>query len=181
MTTPIIIEEYDPQWPQRFDSIRSRIAAVLGSFATTIEHIGSTAVPGLAAKPIIDVDVLLESAEDLPQVIARLKAIGYEHRGTLGIPGRDSFKAPQHDIHHHLYVCSAPDTEFFRHVAFRDWLRAHPKDAEDYARLKRSLAGKFSVDRETYTQGKADFIQEILRRADLENREHSSRATRTIL
>ena len=180
MTTPIIIEEYDPQWPQRFDAIRSRIAPVLGTFAAAIEHVGSTAVPGLAAKPIIDIDVLLKSTEDLLEVIAKLKAVGYEHEGTLGVPGRDAFKAPAHDIHHHLYICSNPGTEFFRHIAFRDYLRAHPEDAEDYTRLKRSLAGKFSIDREAYTQAKTDFIEQVLQRADLENTEHSPRATRTI-
>lgn len=180
MTAPIIIEDYDPQWPQQFDAIRSRIAPVLGTFASAIEHVGSTAVPGLAAKPIIDIDVLLQSDKDLPPAIAKLAGIGYQHQGTLGVLGRDAFKAPGHDIHHHLYVCSTPDTEFFRHIAFRDYLRMHPKDAEDYARLKRSLAGKFSVDRETYTQAKTDFVQEILRRADLENAEHSPRSTRTI-
>jgi GrpB-like predicted nucleotidyltransferase (UPF0157 family) len=181
MTDPIIIEDYDPQWPQQFNAIRSRIAPVLSTFASAIEHVGSTAVPGLAAKPIIDIDVLLKSAQDLPRVITELKTVGYEHQGTLGVPGRDAFKAPGHDIQHHLYVCSTPGTEFFRHIAFRDYLRAHPKDAEDYARLKRSLAGKFSVDRETYTHAKTDFIQEILRRADLEKTEHSLRTTRTII
>ena len=180
MTTPIIIEEYDPQWPERFDEIHSRIASVLGSLATAIEHVGSTAVPGLAAKPIIDIDILLKSARDLPPVVAKLTAAGYEHRGTRGVSGRDAFRAPGHDIHHHLYVCSAPGSEFFRHIAFRDYLRTHPKDAEDYARLKRSLAGKFSVDREAYTQAKTDFIHEILQRPDLENAEHSSRGSRTM-
>jgi GrpB-like predicted nucleotidyltransferase (UPF0157 family) len=180
MTPPSMIEEYDPQWPQQFDAIRSRIAPVLGTFASAIEHVGSTAVPGLAAKPIIDIDVLLKSPKDLPPVIAKLKAVGYEHQGTLGVPGRDAFKAPGHDIHHHLYLCSTLGTEFLRHIAFRNFLRAHPADAEDYARLKRSLAGKFSVDRQTYTHAKTDFIQEILRRADLEKAEHSPRSTRTL-
>ncbi len=181
MTTPIIIEDYDPQWPQRFDAVRSRIASVLGTFAAAIEHVGSTAVPGLAAKPIIDVDVLLRSAKDLPRVIAKLKAVGYEHQGTLGVPGRDAFKTPAHDIDHHLYVCSTQGAEFFRHIAFRDYLRTHPKDAEDYSRLKRSLAGKFSVDRDAYTHAKTDFIEDILRRSDRETAEHSSRATRTTI
>jgi GrpB-like predicted nucleotidyltransferase (UPF0157 family) len=179
MTTLIIIEQYNPQWPQQFDAIRLRIAPVLDRFATAIEHIGSTAVPGLAAKPIIDIDVLLKSARDVPRVTAKLTAVGYQHQGTLGVPGRDAFKAPGHDIHHHLYVCSTPDTEFFRHIAFRDYLRKHPNDAGDYARLKYSLAGRFSVDRDTYTQAKTDFIQEILRRADLEKAEHFPRAERT--
>ena len=179
MTTPIIIEDYDPHWPLRFEAIRERLASVLGTFATAIEHVGSTAVPGLPAKPIIDIDVLLKSVEDLPQVVATLTAIGYQHQGTLGIPGRDVLKAPGHDIHHHLYVCSTPGTEFLRHIAFRDYLRSHPKDAEDYARLKHSLAGKFSVDRDAYTHAKTDFIEEILQRADLKTTEHSSPAART--
>ncbi len=180
MTAPIMIEEYDPQWPQRFDAIHSRIAPVLGALASAIEHVGSTAIPGLAAKPIIDIDVLLNSPKNLPQAITKLQAIGYEHQGTLDVPGRDAFKAPGHDIQHHLYVCSTPDTEFSRHIAFRNYLRTHPTDAEDYAQLKRSLAGKFAVDRETYTRAKTDFIEEILRRAQLENTEHSPRATRII-
>jgi GrpB-like predicted nucleotidyltransferase (UPF0157 family) len=163
MTGPIIIENYDPLWPQRFEQIRARIAPTLGPLSAAIEHIGSTAVPGLAAKPIIDVDVLLKSSADLPLAISKLALLGYLHQGNLGIPGRDAFQAPYHDAPHHLYVCSPESPEFLRHVALRDHLRTHPKDAEAYSNLKRELARKFSLDREAYTQAKTNFIEQILR------------------
>lgn len=179
MTEPIIIEEYDPQWPKSFETIRLRIAPVLVKFAAAIEHVGSTAVPGLAAKPIIDIDVLLRSDKDLVAVIKKLAALGYQHKGTLGVAGRDAFRAPGHDIRHHLYVCEPNGGEFLRHIAFRDYLRHHPKEADDYAILKRSLSGKFSIDRATYTQAKTEFVEEILRRARIEIPELFSRAQRT--
>lgn len=179
MTEPIIIEEYNPQWPESFEQICSRIKPAIGKFAAAIEHVGSTAVPGLAAKPVIDIDVLLKSDKDIAPVTKKLAGLGYEHRGTLGIAGRDAFRAPAHDIRHHLYVCAAEGREFFRHLAFRDYLRRHPNDAADYARLKKSLSGKFSIDREAYTEAKTEFIEEILRRTSLEKAEHLSRAHRT--
>jgi GrpB-like predicted nucleotidyltransferase (UPF0157 family) len=180
MTTPIIIEEYDALWPVQFDTIRSRIASALGTFAAAIEHIGSTAVPGLPAKPIIDLDILLHSTADLPAVISKLKALGYEHQGTLGIPGREAFRAPAHDVPHHLYVCLPGCQEYLRHIAFRDYLRTHPKDADAYASLKHNLSGRFSIDRDAYTQAKTEFIEKILRRANATNAEHSSFPKRTI-
>lgn len=109
MTAPIIIRDYDPLWPQQFETFRSRIAAALPRLATAIEHVGSTAVPGLAAKPVIDIDVLVRSATDLPLVIKRLASVGYEHHGDLGVTGREAFRAPADYCPHHLYVCP-PDT-----------------------------------------------------------------------
>lgn len=179
MTTPIIIEEYDPSWPRSFESICSRITPAIGKFAKIIEHVGSTAVPGLAAKPIIDIDVLLKSPGDLPLAIAALEGLGYQHQGTLGITGRDAFQAPTHDVPHHLYVCSPGSVEFSRHITFRNYLRRHAKDAAEYARLKRNLSGRFSIDHEAYTDAKTEFIEEILRRARLETREHLFRPRRT--
>ena len=179
MTVPIIIEDYDPSWPRSFEAIRDRIIPAIGEFVTAIEHIGSTSVPGLAAKPIIDIDVLLRSSDGLRVVIAALEGLGYQHQGTLGIPGRDAFVAPSHDVRHHLYVCSPEAPEFQRHIMFRDYLRQHPKDAAEYARLKRNLSGRFSIDREAYTEAKTEFIEEILRRARLQSREHLFRPRRT--
>jgi GrpB-like predicted nucleotidyltransferase (UPF0157 family) len=106
MTAPITIEDYDPLWPEKFETLRSRIAQVLNELATAIEHVGSTAVPGLAAKPIIDVDILLRSATDLPIVCTRLGSLGYEHRGDLGVAGREAFRTPPGQIPHHLYTCT---------------------------------------------------------------------------
>lgn len=166
MTAPImiIIEDYNPFWPQQFETLRLRVAQALGPLAVSIEHVGSTAVPGLASKPTIDVDVLLRSADDLRVATDRLFLLGYLHRGDLGIPGREAFRAPLHDVPHHLYVCSPGYGEYERHIAFRDHLRNHPDDAKAYAALKRELARRYRNDREAYTEAKSGFVNSILER-----------------
>jgi GrpB-like predicted nucleotidyltransferase (UPF0157 family) len=166
MTAPIVIAEYDPVWAQQFETLRSRISPALGPLAGAIEHVGSTAVAGLAAKPIIDIDVVLRWRGDLGAAIKKLYPLGYLHRGDLGIPGRESFQAPLHDFPHHLYLCLPPYREFDRHIAFRDFLRTHPDDVVAYARLKRQLAGAHRADREAYTRAKSEFVQSILQRAN---------------
>lgn len=165
MSNPVIIVGYDPGWPGLFEALRKRIAAALGEMAAAIQHVGSTAVPGLAAKPIIDIDVLLACETNLPAAIDRLASVGYLHQGDLGIPQRESFRAPAGDPPHHLYVCPPSSIEFRRHVAFRDYLRAHPKDAEAYGDLKRALAERFRDNREAYNDAKGDFVRELTSRA----------------
>jgi len=162
-STPIVLEEYDASWAREFEALREKIAGALGEVAAAIEHVGSTSVPGLAAKPIIDLDVLLRTEDEIPLAIERLAAIGYQHQGDLGVSGREAFRAPGSGFPHHLYVCS-PE-QFRRHVAFRDFLRTHPEDAQAYARLKRELAREFADDRDAYTRGKSEFVEEILGRA----------------
>ena len=179
MTMPIIIEEYDPQWPKSFEGIRSRLEPAIGRFAAAIEHVGSTAVPGLAARPIIDIDVLLKANDDLTHLVDKVSALGYRREGTAGIAEREAFQSPGHDIRHHLYICASDRQEFLRHLALRDYLRRHPSDANEYARLKRSLSGRFSTDPEAYTQAKSEFIEGVLRRARVEIPELFSRAHRT--
>jgi GrpB-like predicted nucleotidyltransferase (UPF0157 family) len=166
MTAPIIIAEYDPVWAQQFERLRSRIAPALGPLAAAIEHVGSTAVAGLAAKPIIDIDILLRERHDLAAAIKKLYGLGYLHRGDLGIAGRESFRAPTHDFAHHLYLCLPEYGEFDRHIAFRDYLRTHPDDVAAYARLKRQLAAEHSTDRDAYTRAKSEFVKFILQRAN---------------
>ena len=163
MVNPVIIEDYDPQWPQLFEALRSRLSSVLNELAISIQHVGSTAVPGLAAKPIIDIDVLLRSSTDLPVVIRKLAELGYEHKGDLGVAGREAFRAKSAAVEHHLYVCWPGSREFDRHVTFRNYLRSHPAEANAYALLKRELASKFGDDREEYTQAKSEFVERILR------------------
>jgi len=164
MKAAITVCDYDPRWPEQFEKLRTQIAGLLVELAASIEHIGSTAVPGLAAKPIIDIDVLLRSEADLPAAIQRLASIGYSHLGDSGIAGREAFQAPVGDIPHHLYVCLREDGEYRRHVALRDHLRTHPKDAHAYAALKIELSRKFGNDREAYTGAKTNFITNVLRR-----------------
>ena len=158
----IVIADHDPRWPAVFAQLRDHVANALGSLATRIEHVGSTAVPGLAAKPIIDVDVVIATRDDLPAVIRRLHPFGYRHEGDLGVPGREAFTAPTGTPPHHLYVCAADSAALARHLAFRDLLRAHPDTAHAYGELKRSLARRLRGDRAAYTEAKTAFIEQAL-------------------
>lgn len=162
MANIVLIENYDPSWPALFTVLCSKLSATLGDLAASIEHVGSTAVPGLAAKPILDIDVLLRSAEDLPLAIEKLTSLGYCHQGDLGISGREAFTTPPTATPHHLYICLPDSLAFRRHILFRDYLRVHPADAQAYADLKRRLASQFVDDRVAYTEAKTDFIRSIL-------------------
>jgi GrpB-like predicted nucleotidyltransferase (UPF0157 family) len=165
MWKPVIVVDYDPAWVGVFEALRKQIAGVLGDTASAIEHIGSTAVPGLAAKPIIDIDVLLTSETVLPEAIERLARLGYVHQGDLGISEREAFLTPSGAPAHHLYVCPPNSREFQRHVAFRDYLRTHPTEAKAYGDLKKALAARFRDDREAYMAGKDEFVRELVARA----------------
>ena len=163
---PITVVDYDPAWPAVFEAIRQRIASALGSLALRIEHMGSTSVPGLAAKPIIDIDTVIRVAGDLPATIERLEAIGYNHRGEIqgGPPGCEAFDRPPDAPVHHLFVCPLGTDQFEKHLAFRDYLRTHPEARAEYMALKRDLAARFSHDRLRYTESKSEFILGILAR-----------------
>jgi GrpB-like predicted nucleotidyltransferase (UPF0157 family) len=167
MSEPIIIVDYDPAWPQRYEALRAPIGAALGELAAAIVHLGSTSVPGLAAKPVIDLNVLLRSKADLPAVIERLAGLGYVHEGDLGIDGREAFATPPgysaHD--HHLYVCAPDWPGHGDQIAFRDYLRTHPSAARAYARLKRRLAIRHRDNRGAYANAKAGFVAAVLKRA----------------
>ena len=170
MADPIVVVDYDESWTAIYEMLRARVAVELGPLAIAVEHVGSTAVLGLAAKPIIDIDVVIASRDDLPRAIAALRRLGYVHRGDLGVPGREAFEAPGGLPKHHLYVCSADSEELRRHLEFRDYLRAHEEAARQYEALKRDLAERYRDDREAYTDAKAEFVQETLRAADTEPR-----------
>jgi GrpB-like predicted nucleotidyltransferase (UPF0157 family) len=165
LANPIVVLDYDPNWPFVFQSLRKRIAETLGDMAAAIEHVGSTAVPNLEAKPIIDIDVLLASETMLPAAIEGLAGLGYIHRGNLGVPEREAFLAPASDPPHHLYVCPPRSAEFQRHLAFRNYLRAHPLDAKIYGELKRALATQFREDRPAYVNAKGEFVEELTSQA----------------
>jgi GrpB-like predicted nucleotidyltransferase (UPF0157 family) len=156
------IRDYDPAWPRQFSQFAARVKAVLGAVVLQVEHVGSTAVPGLVAKPVIDMDVVLASPSDLAEVIRRLVGLGYVHEGELGIVGREAFRWPSGEARHHLYVLIAGASELRRHLAFRDALRADRVLRDAYAALKRSLALRYSHDRESYTEAKSAFITEIV-------------------
>jgi GrpB-like predicted nucleotidyltransferase (UPF0157 family) len=171
---PVVIVDYDPRWPQVFLDLSRVIGGALGGGALAIEHVGSTAVPGLPAKPIIDVDVVIASDDQLPAVIRILASLGYVLQGDLGVPQREAFGRQGDDAprgaaggtwpEHHLYVCRQDSRELRRHLAFRDFLRANPREAAAYGMLKRRLADAFRTDREAYVAGKTEFIEAVLQR-----------------
>ncbi len=165
IVNPVIVVNYDPNWPELFRSLRKRIADALGGLAEAVEHVGSTAVPGLAAKPIIDIDALLAREAPLPRAIERLASLGYVYQGDLGIPERAAFLPPSNQHPHHLYVCPPYSAEFRKHIAFRDYLRSHPKDAEAYADLKKALAERFRENRADYVAAKSEFVTGLTHRA----------------
>jgi len=161
----IVVVDYDPAWPAAFERLRAAIWPGVRDAAEAIEHVGSTAVPGLAAKPIIDLDIVVRSGAEVPAAIARLAMLGYAHRGNLGIEGREAFDGAPGPHAHHLYVCPRDSAALANHVAVRDYLRAHPDAAREYGQLKKALATRFPHDIEAYAGGKTDLLQRIMRAA----------------
>lgn len=162
-----MVEDYDPAWPRDFERLRQRIWPVLAGVALRIDHVGSTAVPGLAAKPIIDMTIVVASRLEVPATIERLAALDYVHRGNLGIDDREAFDHAADLRRHNLYVCRADTIGVVNQIAVRDYLRAHPEVAARYGVLKKALANRFPGDIDRYVLGKTDFVLEILRRAGL--------------
>lgn len=162
MPSPIIIADYEPNWPVQFEEIKAQVAERLGGLAVTVEHIGSTSVPGLAAKPIIDMVVVVRSKDDVSEGIRLLATLGYEHEGDLGVEGREAFSIPSDTPEHHLYLSASDARELKRHVAFRERLRRDSRARQDYEQLKRKLAATPDIDRTNYSLAKTEFVEGIL-------------------
>ena len=164
---PIVIAPYDPAWPRRFEHEKSRL---LGIFSAdhVIEHIGSTAVPGLAAKPIIDIMVGVNRLKEAEARIPALEEMGYEYVPDFEVelPERRYFRRPAPPPRtHHLHVVVLGEAFWNRHIHFRDYLRLHPEVAQRYQELKERLATEHALDRGEYTDAKTPFIQSIERAA----------------
>ena len=165
---------YDEAWPSLFEEERACIERAIGPWAEEIEHVGSTAVPGLAAKPIIDIMVGVKSLENSPILVERLVSIGYEYvpEFVQVLPFRRYFRKMREGRRtHQVHLVERSNTEWWdRHLLFRDYLRVHPEVAEEYARLKYELSNRFGEDREAYTDAKTEFISEVVRRAQEHDR-----------
>jgi GrpB-like predicted nucleotidyltransferase (UPF0157 family) len=163
---PVTLVDYDPAWPGLFEREEARIRAALGDTVVRLEHTGSTSVPGLAAKPIIDMTLIVPDSSDEAAYVARLEAAGYqlrirepqwhEHRLLLGP-----------DTAAHLHVFSTGSVELDRMVGFRDWLRTHPDDRELYERTKRDLAARTWRHVQHYADAKTEVVEAIMARAGL--------------
>ena len=162
----IIVKAYDPAWPEEFTRIRDFLWPHVSDLALDIVHVGSTSVPGLAAKPIIDLHIVMESYAVFPTLKARLEALGYRHNGDQGIPSREAFKdGPAGFMKYHLYVSPQDGPEYIRHILFRDWLREHDRDRDAYSELKRRNAALYPHDIDAYIEGKSEFVEDIIRKA----------------
>ena len=164
----ITIIPYDDAWPEAFEREAMRIRAVLGPLALRVDHVGSTAVPGLAAKPVIDIQVSVPGLDPLVRYAEPLGRLGYRH-----IPVGDFdrvypfFRRPaEWPSTHHVHLCNFGSREELRHVAFRDYLRAHAGVAAQYLELKRELAARYlgttAESREEYSLAKSDFVEAVL-------------------
>jgi GrpB-like predicted nucleotidyltransferase (UPF0157 family) len=172
----IILAGYDPAWPALFEEEHERIQAAIGNWAVAIEHVGSTAIPGIAAKPIIDIGVALERLADALMCITPLIELGYQCMGEFGIPGRIYFRKLTDNPRpgqvndgvgrtHQIHMYQRDHEQFVWHIAFRDYLRSHADARREYEALKRRLAVEHAGDIEAYAVAKSDFVQNILRKA----------------
>ncbi len=163
----VIVAEYDPRWPEQFAEEAARLQQAMGDPMVAVEHVGSTSVPGLSAKPVIDILVGVRALAEGEQAVPALEALGYECRGENGIPGRLFFRKGlvQYRRTHHLHMVETGHEQWASMLSFRDYLRAHPDEVRRYEALKHDLARQFRDDRRAYTDGKAEFVQAVLEKA----------------
>ena len=164
-TASVIVLPYDATWKSDFETIRRELEAAIGDLILGIEHVGSTSVEGMSAKPCIDIDVVIRDYTVFDVVVEKLAAIGYIHEGDLGIRDREAFKynSKPHLQKHHLYVCPQASEELHRHLTFRDYLRSHPEAIRQYSAIKEQAAQLFPNDIDQYIQYKSPCIEELYR------------------
>lgn len=171
----VVVVPYTANWAAEFEKLKSVFQNYLKTLICNIEHVGSTAVPGLSAKPIIDIDIIISNKEKFDEIKSILRKLGYTYSGQMGIPGREAFKRDDqltpmdgsgyywHE--HHLYVCVEDSDSLKNHLLLRDYLRANLNEAQDYGRLKIELAAKYPDDIDHYVEGKTAFILQILKKS----------------
>ena len=162
-TKKVIVLPYDTAWASDFEKIKKEIENALDDLIIRTEHVGSTSVVGMWAKPCIDIDVVIKDYSVFDNVVLRLEKIGYIHEGDLGIKDREAFKYTDklHLKTHHLYVCPEYSKELHRHITFRDYLRSHPDAAKKYSKVKQAAAELFFDDIDKYIEYKSPCIEEI--------------------
>lgn len=163
----VSVRPYDPNWVIGFEKEKQHLKEIFGDKIISIEHIGSTAVPGLPAKPLIDINAAIRSFDELDDFIVPLQKLGYEYIPERMFADRKFFpKGSRSNRTHHLNLVLQNSVEQWANsLLFRDYLRDHQQARDEYAQLKVSLAKKYKDDREAYTRAKSDFIQRILRKA----------------
>lgn len=167
-TKNVVVEKWNPKWKDEFERIVDSLGEDIIYNSVKIEHVGSTSVEGLSAKPIIDLDIVIEN--DKFEIIKRLlNDKGYKHEGDLGIEGREAFSysGKEELMTHHLYVCPKDSKELFKHITFRDFLENNPALASEYSKVKEQAAVLYPDDIDKYMEFKSEIIEKIYKRCGL--------------
>ena len=169
-TAKVTVLPYNEGWRSDFEKIKNELENAIGDMVIAIEHVGSTSVQGMSAKPCIDIDVVIKDYSVFDIIVGKLADIGYIHEGDLGIKDREAFKYTDkpHLQTHHLYVCPQYSTELHRHITFRDYLRTHPEAANEYSKVKEKAAQLFPDDIDSYIEFKSPCIAKLYKLCGLE-------------
>lgn len=166
MGRKIILTPHDSDWSAQYEAEAVRLTAVFQPILRAIHHIGSTAIPGIKAKPILDILLEVTEITAVNQYIQPMARLGYLSKGENGIPGRHYFRKGSDEHHtHHIHVYATNHPEIARHLNFRDYLRCHPAEAAAYSQLKEQLAQQYFSEPAAYTESKTVFIQTIEQKA----------------
>jgi len=161
------VVSYNPNWKKMYKEESEKIKNILNDIIIDIHHIGSTAIPGIKAKPVIDILVEVKDIEAVDQYNHKMEELGYEVMGEYGIPKRRFFRKGGNNRTHHIHIFQVGNEEIERHINFKEYLIAHPDKGREYSKLKEKLTNKYTHDVENYTNSKSDFIKEIDRKAKL--------------
>ena len=172
MKRPVRIVDYNSQWSILFEKEKCLVLSVIGQYVVGIEHIGSTAVAGLGAKPIIDIMIAVYSLSEADKCIEALERVGYKYvsEHEVSMPERRYFNKgkPPKEQHYHIHMVDVTSDFWKRHLLFRDYLRKHPEIAHEYFKMKKRLAAEYGSDREGYTGAKTSFIEKVVAKAQTE-------------
>jgi GrpB-like predicted nucleotidyltransferase (UPF0157 family) len=158
---------YAPEWKLHFESEKHALLRVLGSTVLDIQHVGSTSIPGMIAKPIIDIAIAVNDFEEAKICIPLVESLGYEYKGEFGIPRRHYFVKGDPRLFH-IHMSEIKSVEWQNTLLFRDYLCHHPEAAKAYAQLKQQLAARYAQDREAYLEGKTAYVEQVIQWAKAE-------------
>jgi GrpB-like predicted nucleotidyltransferase (UPF0157 family) len=157
----VVVTEYNPDWKNQFEQDAAEIKKVLGEECLAVHHIGSTSVPGMAAKPIIDLMPVVRDIEKIDRFNEEMRNLGYQAKGENGLSGRRYFQKGGDDRTHHVHIYQLGNREVARHLAFRDYLGENPRIAEEYGTLKKKLAKEHPYNIQKYIEGKEQLVARI--------------------
>ncbi len=161
----VIVTPYQSSWPEAFQEEKEQLKTIFGDRLLAVHHIGSTSVPGLSAKPILDILPVVDSLDGIEAFDAAMEQIGYEAKGEFGMSGRRYYRKGGDNRTHHIHLYADGNPEIIRHVVFRDYLRQHPEEVEAYSTIKERLAHQYPEDISAYIAGKDSFVKTMEQRA----------------